>query len=355
LPAALKTAAVKTDVLIVGGGPAGLAAAIASRLKGFTVTVADSTRPPIDKACGEGLLPAAPAALAKLGIELNRDCAFPFRGIRFLGDGASVEASFPSGTGWGVRRTRLHQLLADRASELGVRLLWGTCVTNPSEFASCRWIVGADGQISRVRRMHGLDAAIKESSRFGFRRHYQIEPWADCVEVHWAAGCQIYVTPVGANEVGVALLTRDPHQRVDDALQHFPELQRRLSGAPFSSTERGAVTMSRRLRRVVRDRTALIGDASGSVDAITGEGLSLSFRQAIALSDAMAAGDLELYERDHRRLIRKPLLMADVMLLLDRSPWLRRRALRLMAARPEIFGSLLALHAGRQQLALATS
>jgi flavin-dependent dehydrogenase len=343
----------KSDVLIVGGGPAGLAAAIAARLKGFTVTVADSARPPIDKACGEGLLPAAPAALAQLGISLDRQNAFPIRGIRFVGDGASVEASFPSGIGWGVRRTRLHRLLADRACELGVRMLWGVCVTNPAEIATSRWIVGADGQTSRIRRISGLDAAAKESSRFGFRRHYQVEPWADCVEVHWASGCQIYVTPVGQSEVGIALLTRDPHQRVEGALQAFPELQRRLQGVAFSSAERGALTMSRRLRRVVRDRTALIGDASGSVDAITGEGLSLAFRQSIALADAMVAGDLEAYQAEHRRLAQKPLLMADFMLLLDRSPWLRRRALRIMASKPAIFGSLLALHARTAPLALA--
>ena len=348
-------APIKIDVLVVGGGPAGLAASIAARLKGFTVAVADSARPPIDKACGEGLLPAAPVALAQLGIELNCENAFPFRGIRFIGDGATVEASFPSGTGWGVRRTRLHQLLADRASELGVRLLWGTYVTDPQEFATCRWIVGADGQTSRIRLMTGLDAASKEFSRFGFRRHYQVAPWADCVEVHWAPGCQIYVTPVGANEVGLALLTRDSHQRVEHALMRFPELQRRLAGAPFSSTERGALTMSRRLRRVVSGRSALIGDASGSVDAITGEGLSLSFRQAIALAKAMAAEDLERYQAEHCRLARKPLLMADFMLLLDRSPWLRRRTLRLMAARPAIFGSLLALHVRSHRLALANS
>ncbi len=345
--------ALKSDVLIVGGGPAGLAAAIAARIKGFTVTVADSARPPIDKACGEGLLPAAPAALAQLGVFLDRQTAFPFRGIRFVGDGASVEASFPSGAGWGVRRTRLHRILADRADELGVRLLWGVCVTNPAEIATCRWIIGADGLSSRIRRMSGLDPASKESSRFGFRRHYQVAPWTDCVEVHWGSGCQIYVTPVGASEVGIALLTRDPQPRVEGALENFPELQQRLAGAAFSSAERGALTMSRRLRRVVRDRTALIGDASGSVDAITGEGLSLSFRQAIALADAMVAGDLEAYQAEHRRLARKPLLMADFMLLLDRSPWLRRRALRIMASKPAIFGSLLALHTGTPHLVLA--
>ncbi len=344
-----------SDVLVIGGGPAGLAAAIAARLKGFTVTVADSARPPIDKACGEGLLPAAPAALAQLGVHITRDHAFPFRGIRFLGDGATVEADFPSGQGWGIRRTKLHRLLSDRANEVGVRMLWGASPNYVQEMPASRFVIGADGQNSRIRRLYNLDSASRGSSRFGFRRHYQVAPWTDCVEVHWASGFQIYVTPVGANEVGVALLTRDRRQRVECALEAFPQLKRHLAGAPFSSVERGAITRSRRLRRVVRERIALIGDASGSVDAITGEGLSLSFRQALALADAMAADHLEAYQAEHRRLARKPLWMADFMLLLDRSPWLRRQALRVMASRPAIFGSLLALHVSSPSLAFATS
>ena len=47
-----------TDVLVIGGGPAGLATAIAARMKGFDVTVVDGAKPPIDKACGEGLMPS---------------------------------------------------------------------------------------------------------------------------------------------------------------------------------------------------------------------------------------------------------------------------------------------------------
>src|SRR3979490_781323 len=52
-----------TSVLVIGGGPAGLAVAIAARMKGFDVTVADGAKPPIDKACGEGLMPGTMAAL----------------------------------------------------------------------------------------------------------------------------------------------------------------------------------------------------------------------------------------------------------------------------------------------------
>ena len=121
-----------TDVFVVGGGPAGLAAAIAARLKGFDVVVADVRQPPIDKPCGEGLMPDSFAALRRLGVRLDLDQSFPFRGIRFHGAGVSVAAAFPGEPGVGIRRTCLHELLIDRASEVGVSMLWGTRVNGLS-------------------------------------------------------------------------------------------------------------------------------------------------------------------------------------------------------------------------------
>jgi menaquinone-9 beta-reductase len=345
----------KTDVLVVGGGPAGLAAAIAARLKGFDVVVADAARPPIDKACGEGLMPDSIAALRRLGIAIGPDHGFPIRGIRFLGDDASTEASFPSGFGFGMRRTRLHQMLADRAAELGVTLHWGALVADVSSDLPCRWIVGADGQHSRARRAAGLDSAWRKSMRYGFRRHYRIAPWTDYIEVHWGPGFQVYVTPIARDEICLALLCRDRRLRMDDALPHFEQLRRRLAGIACSTAERGALTGSRRLRRVYRDRTVLIGDASGSVDAITGEGLCLAFRQAFALADAMRSGDLAAYRSEHRLILRRPMLMGDLMLSLDRCSWLRRPVLRALAWEPAIFAKLLAVHVGMPSPAVVES
>src|SRR5512133_2624895 len=111
-----------TDLFIIGGGPAGLAAALAARRRGLDVTLADCSVPPIDKACGEGIMPDGVAAARSLGLHLD-DCAgYAFQGIRFRDGDSHVEASFPHGQGFGIRRTLLHQMMVDHAAEAGVRL-----------------------------------------------------------------------------------------------------------------------------------------------------------------------------------------------------------------------------------------
>jgi flavin-dependent dehydrogenase len=344
----------ETDVFIVGGGPAGLAAAIALRARGFGVTVADATMPPTDKTCGEGLMPDGLASLARLGVRLDSQQSFPFRGIRFLSGPASVDASFPNGSGAGIRRRILHQALIDRAEQAGATLLWGTRVTGLTETAvmldagsvESRWVVGADGENSRVRHWAGLDHGQSLSLRFGFRRHYRIAPWSDFVEIYWGSKFQIYVTPVGREEVCVVTISRDSHLRLDQVLPMCPELWSRLEGATSSTTERGAVSATRRLARVYRSHVALLGDASGSVDAITGEGLRLGFEQSMALAEAATSGDLRAYAAAHRRLARRPAFMAALMLSMDRSAWLRRHALRALCCEPRIFAAQLAMHVG---------
>jgi flavin-dependent dehydrogenase len=332
------------DVFIVGGGPAGLAVAIAARRKGWSVVVADGNYPPIDKACGEGLMPDSRRAAAGIGIHIPDSLGFEFRGVRFHGAGRSVEANFPSGRGIGVRRKRLHETLVETATQAGVELRWGAPVTGIDNLRA-RWIVGADGAGSRVRRWAGLDTYVRNSRRFACRRHYAIAPWTDCMEIHWGEGCQIYVTPVGPCEVCLALISRTQELRLPDALRlFFPDLYARLAGAPVSSRERGAITANMRLRSVARGNVALVGDASGSVDAVSGDGLCLSFKQAALLTDAMARGDLARYSRAHPRLAIRPNLMTKTMLVIDHGPVIRRWVFGALSTQPWIFEKLLAVH-----------
>ena len=344
-----------TDVFVIGGGPAGLAAAIAARLAGFSVTVADGVKPPIDKACGEALMPKAVKALEQLGVGVPLADSFPVRGTRFYSGRLSAEAVFPSGLrSISVRRTVLHQLLIERAVELNIGLIWQTVVTGISKDAvqigdtsiPTHWIIGADGSNSRVRQWAKLKSVAASGLRYSFRRHYQVRPWTDRLEVYWGSCSQAYVTAVNDHEVCVAVASHNPRFRLRECLSQFPELNSRLRGAEPTSLERGAISANRRLQHVCRENIALVGDASGTVDAITGEGLGLAFNQALVLARCMKAETLVNYESEHRRLAFRPLLMARMMRSLDGRLWLQRRTLQVLKRRPEIFERLLAFHVG---------
>jgi flavin-dependent dehydrogenase len=144
----------------------------------------------------------------------------------------------------------------------------------------------------------------------------------------------------------VAVASPNPHLRLEQSLSAFPELSAHLNGAETASTERGAVTANRELKRVWRENIALIGDASGTVDAITGEGLGLSFCQAAILAQCMQAGNLSPYQAAHHRLEQRPLIMARLMLTLDGRPKLQKRTIQVFRKRPPVFSKLLALHVG---------
>ena len=370
----------RPEVLVVGGGPVGLAAAIACRSRGLPVTVLEARVPPLDKACGEGVLPEGVAFLRAAGVALEGNGA-PIAGIRWRDDRSTVEGRFPGEGGIGVRRTALHGCLLARAEALGVDLRFGVRVnelvrrgagfgvrTTAGPFEP-RWLVAADGLVSPLRRAAGLEraeAAPARRWRLAVRRHFSMyeepastEPAEPFVEVWWGDGVEAYVTPLAGGLVGVALLWHERAagaspghgKRFDVLLERFPELRRRLASAETASRDRGAGPLRRRARAVVRDNLALVGDAAGYLDAITGEGLSLGFLEAEALAGALVAADLSRYAREVRSLRRLPDALTELCLLLSRHPALRKRTLAALAREPRLFDRLLALHVRESQAA----
>lgn len=342
-----------TDLLVAGGGPAGLGAAILAAARGLEVVLVEPRPGPVDKACGEGLMPGAVAALAAMGVRLR---GRPFAGIRYLAGGRSAEGRFAAGPGLGVRRTTLSAALADRAEALGVRRRIGrvealedrgdrVVVRVGDEPLEARWLVAADGLHSPLRRRLGLELPRRRPARVGVRRHAAVAPWTDLVEVHWATDsgprAEAYVTPVADDLVGVAFLTEGA-ARFDELLPRFPALRDRLAGAEWVTPARGAGPFEQRVRRRVQGRVLLVGDAAGYLDPLTGEGVRLGLEAARALVDCLLAGRPAAYELAWRRLARRYWLSTAALLALGRSP-LRPAIVPVLRACPWLFDASLDL------------
>jgi flavin-dependent dehydrogenase len=286
-----------------------------------------------------------------------------FFAIRYVQeDGRGVEAQLPAPGGLGVRRTALRAALAREAREQGIEIREG-CGVRAHEIArdgvvvatdagevTARFLVAADGLHSSLRRSLGLGREARGVRRFGLRRHFALAPWAPRVEVHLSAGVEAYVTPSGAHRVGVAFLWADSGiSEVPDfghLLSRFPVLMERLKGAGTDSRVLGAGPLRQEVRARTVRRAALVGDAAGYVDAITGEGLSLGFGQArvlaevlpLALAEGASVQSLARYERHNAAAFRRYARLANALLWTARRPRLRRFVLNRLIEVPAVFG-----------------
>ncbi len=330
------------DLAIVGGGPVGLATAIAARLAGLEPVVLESRTGLLDKACGEGLMPGALAVLARLGVDPP---GVPLRGFRYADARRSVEHRFPGAPGRGVERIALHRALADRAAGLGVevrRARVGAIVQDADGVTvgglRARYAIGADGLHSTVRRAAGLAGGDGGRSRFGLRRHFALAPWTDLVEVHWRDGFELYVTPVREDLVSVAALG-ERGLDFGGALAAVAEVRDRIGDAAAVDALRGAGPLLQRTVSRVAGRIALVGDAAGYIDALTGEGLAIGLAGAEQVVAAVAAGDLAAYDRRWVRTTRAHRLATQAVLRLATSP-ARRSVVPLARAVPALFGAV---------------
>ncbi|TVQ91077.1 MAG: NAD(P)/FAD-dependent oxidoreductase [Deltaproteobacteria bacterium] len=375
------------DILIVGGGLAGSVTAIHLARRGHSVLVIERGTFPREKVCGEGMMPHGVAELEALGLgdAIRETGPVSFRGIAYHSGETTAIGDFPGGrTGLGLRRHRidaaLHQACAD---EPGVEVKLDTRVLDlhlGSEAVQiktsrgvhqARVVIGADGLHSFVRRKAGLAKAPKGPARYGIRAHLHLSndaPAMPRVEVFVLDDLEVYLTPTATDELNVAVLCgralaqefgEDLDVRLMARLSHEPALRPFLDGAEVLTPPAVWGPLRQRTRAVSADRVLLVGDAAGFIDALTGEGMSLSLvgarLAAEVLSTALHEGDLSArrlrtYDRQRARHGRSLSLLTELLVRGIRHRWLARRIVRNLARHPEAFSTLLGINIGERPI-----
>jgi geranylgeranyl reductase family protein len=304
------------DVVVVGAGPAGAAAAITARAGGLDVLMVDRATFPRDKTCGDGLTAAALRLLEGLDVEVPSLPVAPVRSVVLVApDHWQVELPMPEAGLHAavVERARLDAALVDRARSVGADVHDGVAVTavtdepgsvrletDDGDALEARHVIAADGHYSSVRRRHRgaePDLGTWHAVRQYFRDVGDPRLWVLFEPDLLPGYAWVFPLPGGRANVGFGvlrgagydgaalrrlwpdLLARDPMRA---ALGPLAEPEDRHRAWPIPTGYSPA--------RLADGRVLYAGDAAGVVDPMTGEGIAQAIETGALAARAVVAG-----------------------------------------------------------------
>jgi geranylgeranyl reductase family protein len=315
------------DVVVVGAGPAGSAAAAWAARAGRDVLVIDAANFPRDKACGDGLTPRAVAELERLGLGEWLDARIRHRGLRMSGFGGEVEVqwpgpSFPS-TGSAVARVELDDRIRKVAEESGARMRLGVKAVGVNHDSSTRVVsvTLSDGTVVGCRELIVADGARSTLGRVLGRRWHQEtvygiaargylatsrsdDPWLTShLELRSPDGAVLpgygWIFPLGNGEVNIGVgalstIRRPAELALRPLMSYYTDLRREEWGfdGPPRAMSSALLPMGGAVSGVAGRNWMLIGDAAACVNPLNGEGIDYGLETGRLAAEMLGSGDL---------------------------------------------------------------
>ena len=369
------TATVRCEVLVVGAGPAGSAAAATLARAGREVLLVEAREHPRPKACAEYASPRIAEELHRLGVgPAWRMVARPVSGMDVVRRSDRVRVAYRDRAGrtrsaWGVDRLAFDALLAASAATVGADLRERTRIDRLTHRngrvdgailagadgpldVRADWVIGADGARSSVARLLGV-ARQPRIRRIGLITHVAGDGGlTDHGEMHVGDGYYVGLAPVpgGGLNVGMALPMdgRTPaERRYARAIEGLPAVAERLTGLDRTTALRGVAPIGHRVTRAAGPGWLLVGDAAGFLDPFTGEGIYRALRSGRAAAEAVLAdvGHADArYDAERRRIFAAKSTLTWLVQAMLAAPPVLGYALRRLGARPataDVLGSAL--------------